>query len=195
MRVARSSSSARPRMPLAWFYSSSNLPSLAWPLPFRIPMTLLKFLRTSEAGCLSGSHPSRGNFRFSLLTLLSIVSLAAIYCTLVLHVPHLVVFVGVATATVWLTVRMIRQKLSQQKIHWRLLTATVFAWGLMYVVSFGPAAVSIRNYDDPQLQTVRTMYAPVIWLHNNTPLQGPLEIYVRMWAKWWMGGGINIFRV
>lgn len=140
-------------------------------------------------------NPNRGKLRFSLVTLLSIVSLAAIYCTLVLHIPHLVILVGVATTTVILTLRVFRQKLVRKQTQWWLLVATLSAWCLLYVVSFGPVVASIRDYDDPKLPTVTTVYGPVIWLHNNTLLEGPLDIYVRMWASWWMGGGINVFRV
>lgn len=55
-----------------------------------------------------------------------------------------------------------------------LLLAPVF-----YVLSTGP--VVAYGIDTIGRDNLRTFYAPVVWLHEHTPLAGPLEKY---WA-WW----------
>ena len=48
----------------------------------------------------------------------------------------------------------------------------------MYVLSIGPAAL-IAGGPSP---TLRTFYAPVIWLHDHTLLKKPIEVYMELWG-------------
>jgi len=57
-----------------------------------------------------------------------------------------------------------------------LLGAVVF-----YVLSVGPVAL-IFGKTNAGKNAVEVVYAPLIWLHRNTPLREPLEAYVRLWG-------------
>jgi hypothetical protein len=52
-----------------------------------------------------------------------------------------------------------------------------------YVLSIGPAVLLLRRTEpNPQLaQAMQVVYYPVIWLHEYTPLRGPLDAYVDFW--------------
>jgi hypothetical protein len=52
---------------------------------------------------------------------------------------------------------------------------------LLYVLSIGPV-VMLCERAGVNGGAVRMVYAPVIWLHNNTPLQKPLEWYAGLWG-------------
>jgi hypothetical protein len=52
---------------------------------------------------------------------------------------------------------------------------------LIYVLSIGPVA-AIAQRSGSGRTAVRHFYAPIIWLHNNTPLQKPLEAYLGLWG-------------
>lgn len=63
--------------------------------------------------------------------------------------------------------------------------ALMVALPLVYLLSIGPVAfvcektsstTSIRN-------TVLAVYAPIIWLHDHTPMKMPLENYVNWWER------------
>jgi hypothetical protein len=51
---------------------------------------------------------------------------------------------------------------------------------VLYVLSIGPVIAITQN--KPAYSFVRNFYAPVIWLHNNTVLKGPLEMYAKLWG-------------
>ena len=53
---------------------------------------------------------------------------------------------------------------------------------VLYVLSIGPVlAYTNHNYVFPP-EPILKFYMPVLWLHANTPLQGPLEAYARLWG-------------
>lgn len=51
---------------------------------------------------------------------------------------------------------------------------------LLYILSIGPAGWLQKEGYLPR--SVRTVYAPVVWLHNHTPLEKPLEWYGELWG-------------
>ena len=63
---------------------------------------------------------------------------------------------------------------------------SVFVWvfiavPLLYVLSVGPVAKMV-TINGSSGETVRLIYAPVIWLHDHTLLEKPLESYVAFWG-------------
>jgi hypothetical protein len=62
---------------------------------------------------------------------------------------------------------------------WILLSA---ALPFVYVLSIGPVGAITKSGSGTTLGNVRTFYAPVIWLHDRTPLKRPLEIYAALWG-------------
>jgi hypothetical protein len=50
---------------------------------------------------------------------------------------------------------------------------------LLYLLSIGPAIKYLSG--TPFTDTLEILYAPVIWLHENTLLKEPLEEYVKLW--------------
>ena len=61
---------------------------------------------------------------------------------------------------------------------WVITLALVLA-PVLYVLSFGPADY-VMKYTGRGVKVVMTVYAPVVWLHDNTPLKGPLESYAEL---------------
>ncbi len=72
---------------------------------------------------------------------------------------------------------------------WRgLLLLSAPVW---YALSVGPAAFLIMFFDEvhpyfPETgfeDFIETFYAPLTWLHENTLLREPLEIYAKLWGE------------
>jgi hypothetical protein len=64
---------------------------------------------------------------------------------------------------------------------WGTWVALVLALSpLLYVLSIGPAGWLEKEGYLPR--SVRSVYAPVIWLHDHTPLEKPLEWYGNLWG-------------
>ena len=62
-----------------------------------------------------------------------------------------------------------------------IITCAAVILPILYVLSIGPAIVMIQK--NPSLiEVYNFIYTPVSWLHQNTPLQTPLENYI----KWWL---------
>lgn len=51
---------------------------------------------------------------------------------------------------------------------------------LLYVLSIGPAGWLEKAGYLPR--SVRSVYVPVVWLHDHTPLEKPLEWYGELWG-------------
>jgi hypothetical protein len=64
------------------------------------------------------------------------------------------------------------------RLGWLLLFAFL---PLLYVLSMGPAHYLIRRTEKGVRSYVR-LYRPVIWLHDHTALEQPLERYVGWWS-------------
>ena len=56
---------------------------------------------------------------------------------------------------------------------------------VFYVLSLGPAVYLAKATDeDPRLvQAIVVFYAPLQWLHDETPLREPLDAYVDFWKS------------
>jgi hypothetical protein len=52
---------------------------------------------------------------------------------------------------------------------------------ILYTLSIGPAHYFIRRTDKGVRPYVRA-YTPVIWLHDHTSLEKPLERYLQWWG-------------
>lgn len=57
----------------------------------------------------------------------------------------------------------------------------LIALPIVYVLSIGPVAMITQN-NPREAAAARKVYAPVIWLHENTPLRKPLEVYVSLFG-------------
>jgi hypothetical protein len=53
---------------------------------------------------------------------------------------------------------------------------------VLYTLSVGPTAY-IQRRTGARGDAVRAFYAPLIWLHDNTPMEKPLEWYTGQWEK------------
>ena len=69
-----------------------------------------------------------------------------------------------------------KSKLRQGGIGWILLGLP-----LAYVLSIGPVAALVKPTDSNFAAMVR-FYAPIDWLHKNTFLKKPLEVYLELWG-------------
>ena len=52
---------------------------------------------------------------------------------------------------------------------------------ILYVLSIGPVVALVEKTGVGD-EAARVFYAPVIWLHDNTPLEKPLEAYAELWG-------------
>lgn len=62
---------------------------------------------------------------------------------------------------------------------WPWLVAVCLA-PVLYLLSFGP----VIHFGEKVIgqDVLRAAYAPVVWLHANTPLKGPIEWYAALWG-------------
>ena len=97
------------------------------------------------------------------------------------HIAVLILGVFVGMLSLFLIIRLRRRKFSLIS-HVAVYTFAVMAWLYLYVVSIGPVVAfhqSVLGLNDDALEFV---YAPVIWLHDATPLDEPLEEYGALWG-------------
>jgi hypothetical protein len=52
---------------------------------------------------------------------------------------------------------------------------------VLYVLSVGPATIIFDDASPEVRYAIQVFYYPLAWLHDNTPLQGPLQAYVEIW--------------
>jgi hypothetical protein len=75
---------------------------------------------------------------------------------------------------------------AEEQIHRSSSSGGTLAWfllaaPLLYILSIGPvAAIWVKTQS--RVAPLETFYAPVIWLHDHTPLKEPLEWYVELWG-------------
>lgn len=71
------------------------------------------------------------------------------------------------------------------KGDWKKIIAfaavAVIAFLLLYMLSIGPANAIIEGTGQG-MEAGRIIYAPIIWLHDHTPLKTPIEKYVELWS-------------
>jgi hypothetical protein len=80
------------------------------------------------------------------------------------------------------------KKESEEKSGYSVFVWVFVAVLLLYVLSIGPAAKivgsngSFLGSNGSAIATFGRIYAPVIWLHDHTPLSKPLDAYVSLWG-------------
>lgn len=128
--------------------------------------------------------------QFSLRSMLVLTFAVAVWLSLCRMVPHIAVFVlGIilaAGATYALRrlkrqVRGCRLRRLDRRALVVLWTLTLFSWAFFYVVSIGPVVAVAQEVEIDGIP-LKLFYAPVIWLHEYTPLEKPLEAYSRLWG-------------
>ena len=64
--------------------------------------------------------------------------------------------------------------------------AMVILLPILYVLSVGPAVMLVETTgtENELGPILEVFYFPVVWLHENTPLRGPLDAYVKLWEGW-----------
>lgn len=70
---------------------------------------------------------------------------------------------------------------SRPKDAWVIFPLIVLISAGLYVLSIAPVAAVAEQLDLPR-DSVKRVYAPVIWLHDHTPLRKPLEWYMELWG-------------
>ena len=124
--------------------------------------------------------------RFSIRLLLLITLAVGCWFAFLQITPHIAILISGLIAVLlatwfWLQVR----RRNDSRVTKRIASLVVFlAWAYLYVVSIGPARKIVReHYGRNEMIAI---YAPVGWLHANTPLRGPLVRYTELW-----GGSVN----
>jgi hypothetical protein len=60
--------------------------------------------------------------------------------------------------------------------------ALIVSAPLFYALSVGPVGALTKNMPSSKTKMVRRFYYPLIWLHDNTPLRRPIEVYCALWG-------------
>jgi hypothetical protein len=63
---------------------------------------------------------------------------------------------------------------------YRRMLTVVLVLLLLYTLGSGPAFYFVGR-TGYSADTIRTVYAPLLWLRDNTPLRTPLDWYFEMW--------------
>ncbi|WP_395739689.1 hypothetical protein [Prosthecobacter sp.] len=65
------------------------------------------------------------------------------------------------------------------------ILALVVALPLLYVLSIGPAAYLMSKFRAGQgvEDAASAVYAPILWLHEHTPMKQPIESYIDWWER------------
>lgn len=71
-------------------------------------------------------------------------------------------------------------ELGGRSLAWALWLVALLP--LAYVLSVGPAAAIDHRSGGRFREPIRAAYAPLIWLHDNTPMRKPLEWYIELWG-------------
>ena len=58
----------------------------------------------------------------------------------------------------------------------------IFLLPVLYVLSIGPVARLEQETGFPSVDTLRIIYAPVVWLYHHTFLDDPIDWYVALWV-------------
>jgi hypothetical protein len=74
---------------------------------------------------------------------------------------------------------------SQAKSSTTIWWVSVLLVPILYILSAGPIVRLTMSKSHPQRapEWVETLYAPVEWLYEHTPLEKPLEEYMEWWLK------------
>ena len=66
----------------------------------------------------------------------------------------------------------------------RTLLLGVLLVVVLYTLSVGPVVAIVTKMAPSSglVEMVEFVYAPLIWLHGNTALKGPLEWYSKLWG-------------
>lgn len=130
--------------------------------------------------------------QFSLRVMLCVTCVVASWFGLLHNWPHVAVFVlGMALPAIF-AVSLVRFRKRMELsatgmfpncVHTALYWLTAVSFIVYYVVSIGPV-IAVAEYVgiSPGNNFFEYVYAPVIWLHDHTPLAKPLEAYAHGWG-------------
>jgi hypothetical protein len=119
--------------------------------------------------------------KFSIRHLLLVTAVVGVWCGLYQLAPHIAIFVsglliaGFATHC-WLTVRLRPISIGLRMI---VVLFVLSSWAYLYVLCIGPARVLTSEHQDRS--DIVQVFAPIGWLHANTPLREPLQRYCELW--------------
>ena len=119
--------------------------------------------------------------RFSIRHLLLTTLVVGCWLALLQLIPHIAILLsGILLAVLatycWLYVRKHGGGIF---VRGCAIAFVMTTWSYLYVVSIGPAAAFTREHQDSE--DMIAFYAPVGWLHANTPLREPLKRYADLW--------------
>ena len=127
--------------------------------------------------------------QFSLRSILVLTFAVAVWLSICRIVPHIAVFLLGIILAAGATHLLVRLKKKVRGCRLRRLdrlalavlwTLTLLSWAFFYVVSIGPV-VAVAHQPGTN-EPLKLFYAPVIWLHEHTPLAKPLDAYSDAWG-------------
>ncbi|MEM6468251.1 MAG: hypothetical protein AAF802_01685 [Planctomycetota bacterium] len=123
-------------------------------------------------------------FQFSLRMLLAISFVTSCWLGILRLAPHVAIFlsgVALVVVAVLLVIRLRRKQTS------RLAGAAVLVFAgiaifYFYLLSIGPVVAMTENALGNNRAAIKFFYAPVFWIHHETPLAEPIERYAALWG-------------
>jgi len=115
----------------------------------------------------------------------------AVWLSICRMVPHIAVFLLGIILAAGATYALVRLKRKVRGCRLRRLdrlafavlwTSTLLSWAFFYVVSIGPVVAVAQKAGIHPGGPLKLFYAPVIWLHDLTPLKEPIEAYANAWG-------------
>jgi hypothetical protein len=167
-----------------WF---APLGAASGTLPVR---TSSKTVSKSEDSSDVQSQPDlrdRSVVSFRLSTLLICVTLCAVWLGILVYFPQPAVLIAIAVVPACGTVGILRVRRRsrgldlQPKERWAWFFCAAMAWLGLYILSLGPV-VAFALDGDIDSDAAHFVYAPIWWLHDETPLKGVLEWYGELWG-------------
>ena len=136
---------------------------------------------------ISQSSHSPASMTFRLWHLFLLMSAVAAWCTVLRSSPNLTLVLGVSIVpgmvSLIIASRVRYRRVADLSIFRAclLLLAASGIWFGIYILSIGPVIALVESVNVGR-DAARAFYDPVIWLHGNTILEGPLEWYSNVWG-------------
>lgn len=122
--------------------------------------------------------------QFSLRSLLVVMFVLCCLLALARVWPHVVILLVSMALAAGATALALHARRGAWPVASRAVSyaAAALTWIALYVVSIGPVIALGHDVLGVDQDVFELLYSPVIWLHDATPLEEPIEWYAALWG-------------